>query len=170
MNTVEEKMKAFTKRDVEGAKTARKLYAKLVYPSNANFKWLIKNTQIKNSEVSVRNIDIPQDIWGKDISSLKGKNFRGKPNVVDSDCINIPKDIANPKKAVFLTDEILFVNGIPFFISMSRKIDFIGVSRLNGRTAAIIFDAFKDILDSIYREASVSRPYLRMVNSECSKI
>ena len=65
MNTVEENMKAFTKRDVEGAKAARKLYAKLVFPLHTYFKWLIKNNQIKNCEVSVRNIDTDQDMWGK---------------------------------------------------------------------------------------------------------
>ena len=74
MNTVEENMKAFTNCDVEGAKVARNLYAKLVYPLNADFKWLIKNNQIKDCEVSVRNIDIDQEIWGKEISALKGKN------------------------------------------------------------------------------------------------
>ena len=36
INTVEENMKAFTKRDAEGAKSERKLYAKLLYPSNAD--------------------------------------------------------------------------------------------------------------------------------------
>ena len=41
MNTFKENMNAFTERDVEGAKSARKLYAKLLYPSNADFKWLI---------------------------------------------------------------------------------------------------------------------------------
>ena len=45
MNTVEENKKAFTKRDVKGAKAARKLYAKLFYPLNADCKWLIKNNQ-----------------------------------------------------------------------------------------------------------------------------
>ena len=60
MNTVEENMKTFTKRGVEGEKAARKLYAKLLYPSNSDFKWLIKNNQIKNCEVSVRNIDAAQ--------------------------------------------------------------------------------------------------------------
>ena len=45
MNTVEEKMKAFTKHDVKGAKLARKLYAKGLYPLNADFKWLIKITK-----------------------------------------------------------------------------------------------------------------------------
>ena len=45
MNTFEENMKAFTKRDVEGSKAERKLYAKLLYPSKADFKWFIKTTK-----------------------------------------------------------------------------------------------------------------------------
>ena len=51
MNTVKENMKAFNKRDVKGAKVAKKLYAKPFYPLNADFKWLIKDNQIKNCEV-----------------------------------------------------------------------------------------------------------------------
>ena len=101
MNTVEENMKAFTKRDVEGAKAERKLYAKLLYPSNADFKWLIKNNQIKNCKLLVRNIDTVQEIWGKYISARKGKTVRGKPTVVTLDRIKIPKEIANLKKTVF---------------------------------------------------------------------
>ena len=61
------------------------------------------------------------------------------------DCIKIPKEIANLKKTVFLTAEIFFVNRIPFFIYLIRKIDFTGVSHLKVRTSAIIFDAFKDV-------------------------
>ena len=93
----------------------------------------------------VWNIDTTQVIWGKDISALKGKSVQGKHTTVASDRIKITKEIANLKKIVFLTADIFFVNGIPFFISLSRKIDFIWVSHLKGRTEAIIFDAFKDI-------------------------
>ena len=145
MNTVKDNMKVFTKRDVKGVKSARKLYAKLLYPSNVDFKWLIKNNQIKNCKVSVWNIYTAQEIWWKDISSLKGKTVCGNPTGVDSDCINIPKEIANLNKTVFLTARISFVNGIPFFIYLSRKIDFIGVVHQKGNTAAIIFYAFKYI-------------------------
>ena len=63
MNTVKDNMKVFTKRDVKGVKSARKLYAKLLYPSNVDFKWLIKNNQIKNCKVSVWNIYTAQEIW-----------------------------------------------------------------------------------------------------------
>ena len=116
INTVEDNMKAFTKRDVKGEKAERKIYAKLLYRMNAGFMWLIKNNQMKNCEV-----------------------------LVASDLIEIPKDITYLKKKVFLTADIFFVNGIPFFMSLRRKIDFRGMSHLKRRTAEIIFDAFKAI-------------------------
>ena len=93
----------------------------------------------------VRNIDTAQEIWGKDISALNGKTVWGKPIVVASDCIKIPKDIDNLKKTECLTAEMFFVNRILFFISLNIKMDFSGVSHLKWRTAAIIFDAFKGI-------------------------
>ena len=79
------------------------------------------------------------------MSALKGKTVHGKPTMVASDCIKTPKEIADLNKTVFLTADIFFVNGIPFLISLSRKIDYTGVSHLKGRTSAIIFDAFKAI-------------------------
>ena len=103
-----------------------------------------KNNQVENCKLSVRNIDTAQDIWVKDISALKGKTVQGKPTVLALDRIKIPKEIDNLKKTIFLTADIFFVNGIPFFISLSRKIDLTGVSHLKGRAAANIFDAFKD--------------------------
>ena len=130
MNTIEENMKSFTKRDVKGAKSARKMSAKLLYPLDVDFRWLIKNNQIKNCEVSVCNIDTAQEIWGKEISALEGNTAQGNPTVVASYRIKVPKEIANIKKTVFLTADIFFVNRIPFFVSLSRKIDFTGVSRL----------------------------------------
>ena len=106
---------------------------------------LDKNNQINNGKVSVRNIDTAQEVWGKDISYLNVKTVQGKPTVAASDRIKIPKDISNLKKTVFLTTDILFVNRILLFVSLSRKLDFTGVSCLKGRTEAIKFDAFKAI-------------------------
>ena len=63
INTVEEKMKAFTKRDAEGAKEARKLYDKMLYLSHADLKWLIKKQpnqklQSVSSEYRYRSRDM----------------------------------------------------------------------------------------------------------------
>ena len=58
MHTVSDNMKPFTKRDVDGAKQARKLCAKLLCPSDKDFRWMTKNNHIKNCSVTVRNIDV----------------------------------------------------------------------------------------------------------------
>ena len=100
----------------------------------------------------VWNIDTAQNIWREYISALEGKTVQGKPTVVASDCIKIPKDIANLNKTLFLTADICFVNRIPFFISLIRRIDFTGVIYLKGRTAAIIFDVFKAIFRFYFQQ------------------
>ena len=75
-------MKAFTKGEIKGENMVRQLYTKLLYPTNADFRWMIQNNHIKNCDVTVRDIDVTQGIWGKDIYALKGKNTRTKTNPV----------------------------------------------------------------------------------------
>ena len=68
MNTVSQNKQAFTKREIKQAKSARKLYGKLLFPSTNDFRWMIQSKQIKNYEVTVRDIDVAHEIWDKDIS------------------------------------------------------------------------------------------------------
>ena len=64
----------------------------------------------------VQDIDIVNEIWGKKIAALKGKTTRKKPIHVAGDIFKIPKELIKLHKEVFMTAEIFFVNGIPFFI------------------------------------------------------
>jgi hypothetical protein len=48
-------------------------------------------------------------------------------------------------KEVFLTTDIFFVNKIPFFLTLSRKICFTAVNHLADRTVPHIFKAFKEM-------------------------
>jgi hypothetical protein len=48
-------------------------------------------------------------------------------------------------KEVFLTTDIFYVNKIPFFLTLSRKICFTAVNHLEDCTVPQIFKAFKDM-------------------------
>jgi hypothetical protein len=48
-------------------------------------------------------------------------------------------------KEVFLTTDIFFVNKVPFFLMLSRKICFTAVNHLSDRTVPHIFKAFKEM-------------------------
>ena len=62
------------------------------------------------------------------------------------DFVKIPKELLKLHKDVFLTADIfVFVNKIPFFLTLSRKICFTAVNHLADQKVATIFKAFLKI-------------------------
>ena len=61
------------------------------------------------------------------------------------DLVKIPREYKLLQKSVFITADIFFVNGAPFFITLSHKIDFLGISQLPGRNIQNILQAYKSL-------------------------
>jgi hypothetical protein len=68
-----------------------------------------------------------------------------KANPVARDFVKVPVELLKLHKEVFLTVNIFFVNKIPFFLTLSRKICFTAVNHLADRTVPQIFKPFKEI-------------------------
>ena len=143
VNTVSGKMEGYSKRQIKGAEQASALYAKLGYPSHKDFKWILRSNQIKDCPVTVDDADNALNIWGKNVAALKGKTTRRKPMPVKGNQLRVPREFMKLHKYVHLTADIFFVNKIPFFITLSRNIDFTAVTHLKDRKAKTIFEAFK---------------------------
>jgi hypothetical protein len=60
------------------------------------------------------------------MTALKGKITRSKTNMVARDYVKVPTELLKLHKDVFLTADKFFVDLIPFFLSLSRKICFTG--------------------------------------------
>jgi hypothetical protein len=143
--TVSENKEGFTKRQINSAELARTLYKTLSYPYMNDFKWVIKSNQIKDCPVTVQYIDVARKICGKNIAALNGKTTRSKSIPVARDYVKVPMELMELHKEVFLTTDIFFVNKIPFFLTLSRKICFTSVNHLTDRTISHIFKAFKEM-------------------------
>ncbi len=145
VNTVAENKLLYTKREIKGAQVAKALYTALARPSMADFKWIVRNNEIKDSPVTLEDINVATSIWGKNISKLKGSTTRSKSIPVKRDYVHVPKELLNLHQEVFLTADIFFVNKIPFFLTLSRKICFTAVNHIANRTVPQIFMAFKEV-------------------------
>jgi hypothetical protein len=86
-----------------------------------DFKWVIQSNQIKDCPVTVQYIDVARKIWGKNIAALKGKTTRSKSTPVARDYVKVSMELMKLHKELFFTTDILFVNNIPFFLTLSRK-------------------------------------------------
>jgi hypothetical protein len=110
-----------------------------------DFKWLIRSNQIKDCPMTIQDIDVDMKIWGENIAELKRKTTQSNTHPVARDYVKVPKELLKLRKEVYLTTDILFVNKIPFLLTLSRKIFFTAVNHLADRTVPHIFKAFKEM-------------------------
>ena len=127
MNTVEENKKLYTKRQVDRAEVARKLYQVIGYPSLRDYKHIIQTNQIKNCPVTIEDINISEKIFGPDVYAIKGKSVRKKPKVVVNDYIEIPRGLIKAHQGIILCADIMFINEVAFLVTMSKHIRFITI-------------------------------------------
>ena len=69
LNTIEDNKNKYSDRQYRRAVRARELYTKIGCPSIQDFKLLVKNCLINNCPVTIEDIKICEDIFGRDYSS-----------------------------------------------------------------------------------------------------
>ncbi len=136
-------MSLITKHQVASADLACNLQAGLAYPSVHDLKWIVKANMLKDSPVTSQDVDVALKIWGPSVALLKGKTVLQKPPFVIEDVIEVLKEIRQLHKRVTLTIDIFFVNGVPYFVTLSLQICFLSVTHLQNRKIDTIFRALK---------------------------
>ena len=61
------------------------------------------------------SVDVAQQVWGKDISALKGKTTRSKPVPVKGNAMRIPRQFLQRHKHVLLTADIFLLTKFHFW-------------------------------------------------------
>ena len=91
---------------------------------------------IKNAEL----------IFGKDLGAIMEKTTRSRPALVISDVILLPPEILKAHKEITLSADIFFVDGLPFFTSVSQHIRFVTVDRLIDQKGPTLVNALLRVL------------------------
>ena len=120
--TVEENKRNYTNQQFNRAKEARKLYHNIGAPTIKNYKRIIQSNMIRNCPVTVDDINIAEDIFGKDIAYLKGKTTRTTPKAVIKDKIKIPREIYERHNEITLHMDTIYINGMAFLTSIGYPI------------------------------------------------
>ena len=71
-----------------------------------------------------------ENIFGPNVSNLKGKTVRKMPRHVLDNIDPVPPEILKLHSGVTLCIDIMFVNKVPFFVTLSRNLKFITVESL----------------------------------------
>ena len=124
INTVEGNSIRYSQRDYSQAKLARKIQQTIGRPSTKTFLSIVDNNLLQNCPITRADIIAAERIFGPDVGSLKGKTVRKTPSTVKIHMADIPTSIISRYQKVTVSADIMFVNKIPFFVTISRHIKF----------------------------------------------
>ena len=151
INTVEENKKLFSKRQVQRAEVAQKMRQVIGYPSIRDYKLIINTNAIKNCPVTIEDINICEKIFGPDIYALKGKSTYKKSKVVVPDYIEIPKELVEAHKGIYLCADLMWVDGVGHLVTLSKNLKYYTATYIPDKKAETIAKAFDEVFKAYNR-------------------
>jgi hypothetical protein len=122
VQTVEDNMKLFSKRQIAGAKKARELHEKLIYPSTADFRAIVGAGRVAGSEVTLDDVKAAEVIWGWSVLKLKGNMTCSTVKRTVQSIVKLPCELIKLHCEVELVIDCFFVNKHVLFTTYSTKI------------------------------------------------
>ena len=139
-------MESFTKHKVKGANLARKTQAILGHPTSRELSKVVSiNFGVTNCPVNPIDVANADVIYGPNLGGVRAKTVRHKPERVHGETLSIPNDFYQLHRFVTLTADVMFVNGISFLTTLSRKIKLRTVGHVQTRTAALLNNALNKV-------------------------
>jgi hypothetical protein len=89
------------------------------HPSNQTFLKIVENKLLPNCPVVHRDISIADAIFKPNIGSLKGKTVHQGAICIETSLADIPTHSMTHCRDIVLGSNIMFVNKIPFFMTIS---------------------------------------------------
>jgi hypothetical protein len=124
VQTVEDNMKLFSKRQIARAVRAGDLFEKMIYPSTSDFRAIVSAGGISGCKVTPDNVKAAEVIWGRLVLKIKGTMVRRTGKRVAQSIIKVPKKLIKLQQDVELASNCFFVNKHIFFTTYSTKICF----------------------------------------------
>ena len=124
INTVADNRSSYTNRAYSRAILARKIQRTIGRPSTKQYISIVERNLLPNCPVTRDDIIAAEKIFGPDVGSLKGKTVRKTSDTVEPAYVPIPATLMSQYSNVIIGADIMFVNKLPFFVTISRNIKF----------------------------------------------
>ena len=92
------------------------------------------------------DVDLAEKIYGPDIGTLKGKTTGKSPLLMETDIIELPPEITEDRSSWELCMDVMFVNGMPFLTSITRKLFYRTAQFIKSREAKHLYAALDDVV------------------------
>jgi hypothetical protein len=132
---VRENYDGFTRKQVEGVTVARHLMGVMATPSTCDFQALVCLNLLKDCPVTNDDTKNAHTLYSLDLATIKGKTVWPKPTRVVTDYVDILWALVDMNQRVTLAADVMFVNSVPFLVSVLRNKNLIMIKHAPHHTA-----------------------------------
>ena len=134
MQTVQWNMEGFTNREVKEAQKACKAQVMLGHPTDRNFLGMVRGGMISNCPMTANTVTNAHQIFGPDLAGIWGRTVRRPPESVTT-YMKILRAILELHQLVMLAVDVMFVDGVPFLVSVARGLNLVTAEFTPSQTA-----------------------------------
>ena len=127
VHTVCQNYKGYTKKQVQKDVLARKVLGILRTPSTQDLEYLVIRNFLDYLPIKIHDVKNSHAIFGPDLTGVIGRTDKNKPGQVEIYYVAIPRELLNSHKYMNIVFDVMFINNIPFLITMSCDIRLITV-------------------------------------------
>ena len=124
VQTVHDNYEGFTNKDIKAANAALKLQGMVGSPSDKDYEGMVRSNMITNFPIDPTNVSNARTVFGPDLASVRGKTVRRKPKSILEEYVAVPKELFSRHKFISVTDDVFFVDGIAFLLTVAIKLKF----------------------------------------------
>ena len=128
-----ENRKNCAQQQFDCAELARKLCHNLGAPAVESFKSLLKANMIANCPVTTKDVNVAEKIFGRSVSSLKGKSARHSPKPVRTDVIEIPPELIEKHQEIELCMDTVCINKEGMLMTTNHTVKFRSLVPVNSK-------------------------------------
>ncbi len=118
-------MEGYTRRKVKEASATQEAQAVLGPPKDQEFLGMLRSGMILNCPVTPTAVQNANQIFGPDLAGVRGRTVWRPPESVTTNHVKIPRATLEQHQRVTLAANVMFVNGVPFLVSISLGINLV---------------------------------------------
>ena len=122
----------------------------LGFSSEQDFENMVCSNMIASCPETFSDVKNAKLGFGPDITSLKGEKVRRKPASVVTDYVEITREILESRKELEVSTDIMFINKLPFLVSISQRLKFTTIDHLSSKKKIALVTSINKIV-SYYR-------------------
>ena len=128
------------------------------------------SSNLTDFPVTISDVNNYHKIFGPILGGIRENTVRHKPEHVMTDYVDIPRDFLVLHRFVSIVTDVIFVNNIPFLITMSCGIKSVTVEYISSHTAKEISKKLKRVIKSYGRGSMIVQTILMDMGFDSNKI